>query len=475
MTAAHVVCEKGNETPLSLDKLSIQFRLLDGGTVKIEAKTVYVHHDYNIELDSKGHVKTLVNDIAIIELETEAPGDADRYQIYRDHDEIGKLVTHVGYGSTGTGEEGSTETDYIARYGDNTYGRLSVDDVLEYDFDNGTPENDKIGDNTGVGAREVMIAPGDSGGPGFIDGKIAGVHSSVEMFEKPPIWGKIAGDTRVSQYAPWIDGIISGSTFCGTESNDIRSMGDEANYMYGYGGNDFLSGGGGNDTIDGGNGSDTLRGREGDDLILGGAGNDAISGQWGNDTIDGGPGSDTVQFMGNFADYAITLKKDGKTFAIIDRDGTDQITNVEKFQFADRTLQAGDACTTVYGSYRDEYLYGNDLDNQLIGNGGHDVLEGKKGNDTLDGGNGQDTAIFIGNRNQYTITQHPDGSITLADQVSGRDGTDLTIKVEHYKFADGEWDAQSLIGGGGGGDDLVYTGRSVKKMFFGHTSGEWYN
>ncbi|NTW99233.1 MAG: DUF4347 domain-containing protein, partial [Geobacteraceae bacterium] len=486
LTAAHVVCEKGNETPLSLDKLSIQFRLLDGGTVKIEVKTVYVHHDYNIEEDSQGHLIKIDYDIAIIELETEAPADADRYQIYRDHDEIGKLVTHVGYGLTGTGEKGSTESDYEARYGNNTYD-MSQEDSLVYDFDDGTPENDFFGNtfeihHTGVGAREVLIAPGDSGGPAFIDGKIAGVHSFAEP---PSDWGSYAGDTRVSQYATWIDGIISGSTFCGTESNDILSMGDEANYMYGYGGNDFLSGGGGNDTIDGDNGSDTLRGREGDDLILGGAGNDAISGQWGNDTIDGGPGNDTVQFMGNFADYAISLEKDGGVFTVVDsvagRDGTDQITKAEVFKFAnDDTWNAGDACTVVNGTSRIDYVYGNDLNNRLFGGEGDDVLEGKKGNDTIDGGIGSDTVIFTGTYAEYIITQNADlTSYTITDTVADRDGTDLVNRVEQYRFYDGVRDAAHLIDGGGGGtgggNPLIYTGRPENKMFPGHTSGEWTN
>ena len=56
------------------------------------------------------------------------------------------------------------------------------------DFDNGLAANDQAGliaqafgsnafNDLGVGAREVGVAGGDSGGPNFIDGMIAAVNS----------------------------------------------------------------------------------------------------------------------------------------------------------------------------------------------------------------------------------------------------------------------------------------------------------
>jgi Ca2+-binding RTX toxin-like protein len=273
------------------------------------------------------------------------------------------------------------------------------------------------------------------------------------LMSMPTVYSSLLGIDYV-KYSHYMGGILEfmrqktsldSDVYYGSYAGDTKYFDGLSNMVYGYGGSDHFSGGGGDDTIDGGAG-----------------------------------GSDTAIYSGNFYDYSITLDKDGLVFTVTDlvagRDGTDTLSNVEYLQFADGTKAAGEACTAVYGSYRDEYLYGNDLDNILNGNGGHDVLEGKGGNDTLDGGSGEDTAMFSGNRNEYTITQQADSSVTLTDQVSGRDGTDLAISVENFRFADGVWNADSLPGGGGGGENqLLYTDRTVKKMYPGHTSGELRN
>ncbi len=235
--------------------------------------------------------------------------------------------------------------------------------------------------------------------------------------------------------------------------------------------------------------ANTISANNSSNVIDGSDGNDTISGNGGNDTIDGGSGNDTAVFSDNFADYTISLDKNSLVFTVTDsvsgRDGTDQLTHVEAFAFGDGTWQAGDACTVVNGSYRNEYLYGNDLDNKLLGEGGNDVLEGKKGNDTIDGGSGFDTVIFTGTYAEYTITRNADqASFTITDQIAGRDGTDLVSGVEQYRFAyDDVRDAAHLTenaGGGtgtGGGGITVSANRlsSSTMMSFGHTMGEWNN
>ncbi|MBU6371667.1 MAG: cadherin-like domain-containing protein [Alphaproteobacteria bacterium] len=97
--------------------------------------------------------------------------------------------------------------------------------------------------------------------------------------------------------------------------------------------NDVLVGSIGADTIDGAGGADILDGALGNDLIIAGVG---------NDTIDGGGGFDTVRFTGRFvlgndalSDYTVTYLGAGN-FTITDKrgiDGTDQIHNVELFNF----------------------------------------------------------------------------------------------------------------------------------------------
>ncbi|BCH20393.1 cadherin domain-containing protein [Mesorhizobium sp. L-8-3] len=72
-----------------------------------------------------------------------------------------------------------------------------------------------------------------------------------------------------------------------------------------------------------------------------------------------------------------------------------------------------------------------------------DTIRGQAGNDILSGGGGVDTAIFGGNFADYTITRNADGTITIADNVTGDgdDGTDRLLGIEKLQFADGVQDA----------------------------------
>ena len=95
-------------------------------------------------------------------------------------------------------------------------------------------------------------------------------------------------------------------------------------------GNDVLNGNATANRLDAGAGNDELNGFEGDDILLGGTG---------NDIIDGGDGTDTAVFEGNFASYTVTLGA-GTITLVGAASGTDRLSNVERFQFADmlRTL-----------------------------------------------------------------------------------------------------------------------------------------
>ncbi len=91
--------------------------------------------------------------------------------------------------------------------------------------------------------------------------------------------------------------------------------------------------------------SQTLAGGAFDDTLSGLGGNDRLYGHGGNDTLDGGTGSDTAVFSGVRSDYMIveSTGPSGTSFTITDLrggspDGTDTLTNVEKFQFTDQTF-----------------------------------------------------------------------------------------------------------------------------------------
>lgn len=99
------------------------------------------------------------------------------------------------------------------------------------------------------------------------------------------------------------------------------------------------------DNATGGSGNDTIIGNAIANVLKGGGGNDTITGGGGNDTVDGGAGTDTVVYSGNKANYAVTYNSSTQTFSLVDLrsgspDGTDTVTNLEYFQFADGTLSS---------------------------------------------------------------------------------------------------------------------------------------
>jgi len=156
------------------------------------------------------------NDIAVLEL-GQTVTSVNRYDIYRDIDEVGQVGEKAGYGKSGTGLTGDELPAGIKRSGLNLYDAVAdimlsalglvpgtdflPGSVLQYDFDNGLvidfgslgsfAPNDAFGifsllgvfpddpplSNVGEGDDEVSAAPGNSGSPTFIDGLIAGVGS----------------------------------------------------------------------------------------------------------------------------------------------------------------------------------------------------------------------------------------------------------------------------------------------------------
>ncbi len=221
LTAAHVVADPLFGNALANDELIVTFDTIDGEKM-MRVTQVFVHPTYagDATFDQ-------TSDIAVLQLEALAPSTVQRYDIYRGRDELGKTVTKVGYGYHGRAGEMLVYDD-LKRMGLNTYDILShtMDptmhpEILMYDFDDGTVANDYFGNrygvrNTGTGwGNEVDAAPGDSGGPGFVDQKIAGVTSGGAYYvdaegNRYAPNGVYAFDVRVSGYADWIDAIISG-------------------------------------------------------------------------------------------------------------------------------------------------------------------------------------------------------------------------------------------------------------------------
>ena len=331
------------------------------GKVSLEVEKVEAYRS-NGELEFEG---SLSYDFSIITLKEEAPAWIDRYEIYRETDEIGKDYLRVGYGMEGLGEYGrgdgflpkefwSSDTEggqLVKRYGSNTYDMTEAEFVLKptftwdaknlgplearqamlmSDFDDGTVENDAFGQgniqemknvkHTGLGKWEVSSSPGNSGGPNFIDGRIAGVgsggggyHPSGQLVidgsdDRPDGYGWHTNDSRVSSVIDWIEGIVGKNdntsliTLPGTMVNDNLKTTGGPNKFYGYAGDDIIA---------------------------------------------GGDKEDIAGFRDVSSNYTITkdakglIKVKHSSFSVntID-DGTDTLTGIEKLKFTDKVIDA---------------------------------------------------------------------------------------------------------------------------------------
>ncbi len=282
------------------------------------------------------------------------------------------------------------------------YGGAGADQFIG----NGGLERVRYSDVSG-GAVTVNLLTGLGSG-----GHAAGdTYSNIEGVE-----GSNANDTIIGNNAGnELSGYLGADTITGGSGADYLYGG----YLYGTGSSDnldigdVLDGQGGNDIIYGAGGDDSITGGQGDDQLFGGrigtqdvdTGNDTITGGAGNDTIDGGAGTDTAIYTGNRADYQITFA--AGVYTIVDLrggspDGTDTVTTVENFQFADGTIAAGDTAditldnsantVTMTGGQRVLFALGGD--DTITGTSGNDRIDGGAGLDALSGGAGDDVLIL---------------------------------------------------------------------------------
>lgn len=222
LTAAHVV-----EDAIS-SHLRVYFTL-QGGLVNIPVSRVTIHPGWS------GTEDDINNDVAVLELSSEAPTGAQRYDLYTGSDEIGQKFTIAGYGAS-TGSATDT-TPPVRRAAENSFDSdgtrfnqilgwdTTADRQLLFDYDDGTAAHDAFGryfglTGLGLGAVEAMMTPGDSGGPTFLqkDGQwlVAGVNSYTarqtnSLSDIDSIlngsFGEFAAVMRVSAYRPWIDAV----------------------------------------------------------------------------------------------------------------------------------------------------------------------------------------------------------------------------------------------------------------------------
>ncbi len=226
LTAAHVM---ENDAGDIISNVTIEVETASG-LKRYTSDQVLIHPDYDTENSNF--------DLALIKLSELVEPAAERYSLYRGDSEVGSETVIVGYGSSGTGNIGSNPESDIIRYkAQNQFDMLGgsfsaaygsdlgwipdEDGILVADFDNGYRLNDALGHlggvwDSGTGSYEGIIAPGDSGGPAFIDGQVAGIASYISSFninrQSPDIdyklnssFGEVAFWQRISTEQEWID------------------------------------------------------------------------------------------------------------------------------------------------------------------------------------------------------------------------------------------------------------------------------
>lgn len=201
LTAAHCVSDDDGELAVidGVDGNSATFTTPGGVfATAFSAADVHVHPGYD------GDVRNGF-DVAVIDLGVEQPTDIARYAL---HDgSINEADAHLaaGFGQSGDGASGATIGAGQLRSGLNNFltaglpvgGINNLETQLTADFDSGLTETDAFGvfdealfgvelvdpfnDGLGFGPDEIGVAPGDSGGPSFLQGPagavIGGVHS----------------------------------------------------------------------------------------------------------------------------------------------------------------------------------------------------------------------------------------------------------------------------------------------------------
>ena len=199
LTAAHVA----NELKSPPDSISV------GGQYH-RIKMIFIHPNWK----DANNIKSIKNDIALIQLECPAL-EISPLSLYSANDEIGQIVTFVGWGDYGNGVDGVLGADGQLRASRNRIEEAD-EQWLVFHFDE--PPNTLD--------LEGISGPGDSGGPALIETEtgwvlagISSAQSSEAEYSQEEDWQQKEGQegvygvweyyTRVSQYIDWIRATIS--------------------------------------------------------------------------------------------------------------------------------------------------------------------------------------------------------------------------------------------------------------------------
>ena len=147
----------------------------------------------------------------------------------------------AGYGDTGFGDTGVdpvASEPFIKRAGLNRFEEIFDDSEVEigFDFDSGEEAHNAfpfigVESDLGFGKDEVLTSHGDSGGPAFVDGAIAGVNAFNAWLtaadfndEFDQSWGEVGFATRVSSFREFIVNATDGEAVFVPESDSFLPL-----------------------------------------------------------------------------------------------------------------------------------------------------------------------------------------------------------------------------------------------------------
>jgi Trypsin len=216
LTAAHVAAAAGGNLA------AFQVLLNPGGTqwsTTVVSATLYPSYSFPYD------------DLAILQLAAPVPAGVPIYPLYSGSLQTGLILVLAGYGQSGNGNVGpSTGTSTaLKRTGKNTLDELTPtldtsglsSRFFVYDFD-GPSGNGSLGGPSLGNAIETIVAPGDSGGPSFVQVganlQLLGINTfaAATLSNQSPTYtfgnvggGIVAADPR---FACWLQSATQGTT-----------------------------------------------------------------------------------------------------------------------------------------------------------------------------------------------------------------------------------------------------------------------
>jgi hypothetical protein len=205
ITAAHVLAGKTAS--------DVTFQVNGDTSYSVSGSQIFVNPNWSgFSASADGLVH---NDLAIIKLSSDVPGNVPYYSIYGGP-VAGQTLAFVSYAGTANQKgTGANVADLV--FNGTTLPTQGTNEVFVFDFDGPTLATNKTGGGTLGANLEATFVGGDSGSAAFVDDngviKLAGVNTFDVFFSGGPqtagAFGTGGGGQILSGYSTWIDSVVT--------------------------------------------------------------------------------------------------------------------------------------------------------------------------------------------------------------------------------------------------------------------------